>query len=129
MEKSKVYFADFRTKANGDSLITKLKRLIKQAGIADLEMDGKFVAIKMHFGELGNLAFLRPNYARAVVDVVKERADAPTLLTATRCILEAERMRWSIYTVHGRTDSHHSPWDVPYSLATDSKVPTRWRYR
>ena len=71
MEKSKVYFADFRTKANGDSLIIKLKKLIKRAGIADLELDGKFVAIKMHFGELGNLAFLRPNYARAVVYCIR----------------------------------------------------------
>lgn len=74
-----MYFADFRTKANGDSLIIKLKKLIKRAGIADLELDGKFVAIKMHFGELGNLAFLRPNYARAVVDVVKELGGRPYL--------------------------------------------------
>ena len=29
-------------------------------------MDGKFVAIKMHFGELGNISYLRPNYAKAV---------------------------------------------------------------
>ena len=34
-------------------------------------MDGKFVAIKMHFGELGNLSFLRPNYAGAVLILVK----------------------------------------------------------
>ncbi|MFR2149209.1 MAG: hypothetical protein ACLS7Z_00685 [Christensenellales bacterium] len=39
-----------------------------------MDMDGKLVAIKMHFGELGNISFLRPNYARAVVDVVKELA-------------------------------------------------------
>ena len=55
MEKSKVYFTDFHTIAFGDSLPTKLKKLIKKAGIADLDMDGKFVAIKMHFGELGNI--------------------------------------------------------------------------
>ena len=63
MEKSKVYFTDFHTIAFGDSLPTKLKKLIKKAGIADLDMDGKFVAIKMHFGELGNISYLRPNYA------------------------------------------------------------------
>ena len=79
METSKVYFTDFRTKANGDSLPTKLKKLIKRAGIAELELDGKFVAIKMHFGELGNLSYLRPNYARAVVDVVKELGGKPFL--------------------------------------------------
>lgn len=79
MKPAKVYFTDFRTKANGDSLPTKLKKLIKCAGIAELELEGKFVAIKMHFGELGNLSYLRPNYARAVVDIVKELGGKPFL--------------------------------------------------
>ena len=79
MEVSKVYFTDFHTEAYGDGLPTKLKKLLKRAGIQDLELEGKFVAIKMHFGELGNLSFLRPNYARAVVDVVKELGGKPFL--------------------------------------------------
>ena len=79
MEKAKVYFTDFRTIANGDGLAMKLKKLIRKAGIGDIDMDGKFVAIKMHFGELGNLSFLRPNYARAVADVVKELGGKPFL--------------------------------------------------
>ena len=79
MSVSKVYFTDFHTEAFGDGLPTKLQKLIKKAGIADLDLDGKFVAIKMHFGELGNISFLRPNYARAVVDVVKELGGKPFL--------------------------------------------------
>lgn len=79
MQKSKVYFTDFHTQAFGDGLPTKLKKLIKLAGIQDLNLDGKFVAIKMHFGELGNISYLRPNYARAVVDVVKELGGRPFL--------------------------------------------------
>ena len=51
MEKSKVWFSDFHTVAFGDSLPVKLQKLIKKAGIGDIDMDGKFVAIKMHFGE------------------------------------------------------------------------------
>lgn len=78
MEKAKVYYTDFRAKI-GEGLPTKLKRLIKAAGIGDIDMDGKFIAVKMHFGELGNLSFLRPNYARAVVDVVKEFGGVPFL--------------------------------------------------
>ena len=78
MEKSKVYYTDFRTKL-GEGLPTKLKRLIKKAGIEDIDMNQKFVAIKMHFGELGNLSFLRPNYAKAVADVVKEMGGLPFL--------------------------------------------------
>ena len=79
MGKSKVYYTDFRTIAFGDGLPTKLKKLIKKAGIADLDMEGKFVAIKLHFCELGNISYLRPNYARAVVDVVKELGGKPFL--------------------------------------------------
>ena len=71
MEKSKVFFTDFRTNI-GTGLPTKLQRLLKKAGMQNIDMEGKFVAIKMHFGELGNISYLRPNYARAVVDLVKE---------------------------------------------------------
>ena len=77
-ERSKVYFTDFRTRLDY-SLTMKLQKLIRKAGIADIDMDGKFVAIKMHFGELGNLAYLRPNYAKAVADVVKDLGGKPFL--------------------------------------------------
>lgn len=79
MAKSKVYFTDFHTVMYGDGTPVKLKKLIKAAGIGDIDFDGKFVAIKMHFGEKGNMSFLRPNYARAVVDIVKELGGKPFL--------------------------------------------------
>ncbi len=78
MEKSKVYFTDMHTH-NSISLPDKLKKLIKKAGIGTIDMEDKFVAIKIHFGEPGNLAFLRPNFAKAVVDVVKEQKGLPFL--------------------------------------------------
>ena len=65
--------------AFGDGLPTKLKKLIKKAGIGQIDMDGKFAAIKLHFGELGNISYLRPNYAKAVADVVKELGGKPFL--------------------------------------------------
>ena len=75
---SKVYFTDFRCRPD-EGPTHKLKRLVKAAGIGQIDMDGKFVAIKMHFGELGNMTFLRPNYAKAVADVVKELGGKPFL--------------------------------------------------
>ena len=57
MEGSTVYFTDFRCPV-GTSLTEKLRRLCLAAGIRNIDMDGRFVAIKMHFGELGNLAYL-----------------------------------------------------------------------
>ena len=79
MERAKVFYTDFRTSAYGESMPAKLKRLARRAGMADIDMDGKFVAIKMHFGELGNISYLRPNYAKAVVDLVKELGGKPFL--------------------------------------------------
>lgn len=79
MEKARVYFTDFRTPYGGDTMPGKLKKLIRKAGIDQLNLDGQFVAIKIHFGELGNVSYLRPNYARAVVDVVKELGGKPFL--------------------------------------------------
>ena len=76
MEPSKVYFCDLHTHL-GDGLPNKLKRLIKAAGIGQIDFENKFVAIKMHLGEPGNLSYLRPNYARAVVDVVRELGGKP----------------------------------------------------
>lgn len=78
MEKSKVYFTDFRTK-EGVGLPQKLKKLLIKAGFKDIDLDNKFVAIKIHFGELGNIAYLRPNYAKAVADLVKESGGKPFL--------------------------------------------------
>ena len=78
MEKSKVYYTSMRTGFD-NGLLDKLKRLIKKAGIENIDFDGKYTAIKMHFGEPGNLAFLRPNYAKVVADTVKELGGKPFL--------------------------------------------------
>ncbi|HIX66047.1 MAG TPA: DUF362 domain-containing protein [Candidatus Anaerotruncus excrementipullorum] len=78
MEKAKVYFTDMRTTFE-ENLPQKLTRLLKTAGIGQIDFRGKFVAIKIHFGELGNLAFLRPNYAKVVADLVKQLGGRPFL--------------------------------------------------
>ena len=78
MSRPKVYFTDMRCKL-GDSLPSKLDRLVRAAGIGSMDMDRKFVAIKMHFGELGNLAYLKPNYAKVIADIVKEKGGMPFL--------------------------------------------------
>ena len=79
MHKSQVYFCDMRTAAGGMSLPQKLANLIKRANIAKIDMKNKFVAIKMHFGEPGNLAYLRPQFPKAVADVIKELGGRPFL--------------------------------------------------
>ena len=80
MKKAAVYFTDFRVQSESDiSILDKLKKLLETAGMKSMDLDGKFTAVKIHFGESGNLAFLRPNYARAVVDLLKAMGARPFL--------------------------------------------------
>ncbi|MDR2354286.1 MAG: DUF362 domain-containing protein [Deltaproteobacteria bacterium] len=66
---TKVYFTNMRCKL-GDSLLFKLQRLMVKAEFESIDFKKKFVAIKIHFGEPGNLAFLRPNFAKTVADKI-----------------------------------------------------------
>ena len=89
MEKSKVYFTSFKTSFT-ENLMQKLARLVKTAGIENIDFQDHYAAIKIHFGEYGNLAFLRPNYAKVIADIVKEQGgkafltDCNTLYVGSR---------------------------------------------
>lgn len=78
MEKANVYWCDLRA-LPGTNLLMKLNKLVRVAGIGNIDFEKKMVAIKIHFGEPGNLSYLRPNYAKAVVDVVKSLGGMPFL--------------------------------------------------
>ena len=90
MDASKIYFTDMRVKA-GESLLVKMDRLIQKAGIKEIDFSQKYVAIKIHFGEPGNLAFLRPNFAKTLADRIKKLGGMPfltdcnTLYPGRRC--------------------------------------------
>ena len=78
MDTSDVYFTNMRTKV-GESLLVKMERLIGKAGIKNIDFAQKYTAIKIHFGEPGNLAFLRPNFAKTVADYIKKLGGMPFL--------------------------------------------------
>lgn len=78
MTASKVYFTSFHTTLQ-ENLQQKLSRLLLTAGMDQIDFENKYVAIKMHFGEPGNLAYLRPNYARTVADLVRQLGGKPFL--------------------------------------------------
>lgn len=78
MGASKVYYTNFKTTAH-ENLLQKLRRLCITAGMKDIDFTDRYAAIKIHFGEYGNLAFLRPNYAKVVADIVKEQGGKPFL--------------------------------------------------
>jgi len=78
MSQSKVFFTDFRTHSKYSQL-EKLRKLMRAAGMEDIDFDGKFTAIKLTFGEPGNLTYLRPNWAKVVADEVRRLGGRPFL--------------------------------------------------
>jgi len=74
----KVFFTDMRA-AKGQSLLSKLEKLVISSGILDGIEAGNLTAVKLHFGERGNLAFIRPQYIRKLVDMIKEKGGKPFL--------------------------------------------------
>jgi uncharacterized protein len=89
MPKSKVYFTNLRSKAS-QSLLKKLEILVKKAGIEKIDFDHKITAIKIHFGEPGNMAYLRPNYAAQIVKLVNSKG-AISFLTDCNTLYNGRR--------------------------------------
>lgn len=77
---SKVYFTSMRTYPGGLDILQKLDKLITVGGLGDIDIKDKYVAIKMHFGEVGNIAHLRPAFARVVANAVKRLGGKPYLV-------------------------------------------------
>lgn len=76
---SKVYFTNLRAKPSGLNILQKLDQLARKAGIKNIDFNRRFTALKLHFGEPGNIAYLRPNYAKVIADLVKEFGGKPFL--------------------------------------------------
>ena len=75
---SKVFFTDMRAKP-GRNLLDKLSTLIRRAGIEQIDFKDKFTAVKIHFGEPGNLSFIRANYAAKLIQFLLEKQAKPFL--------------------------------------------------
>ena len=73
MAVSNVYYTNMRTTLT-ENLLQKLERLVKKAGMMDIDFNNKYTAIKIHFGEPGNLAYLRANYSKVLVDLIRSQS-------------------------------------------------------
>ena len=87
--KSTVFFSNLKV-GSGKNLLDKLDALLDHADLKEKIREKDLVAIKLHFGEKGNTAFVRPIFLRRVVDRVKQckgkpfLTDTNTLYTGTR---------------------------------------------
>lgn len=78
---SKVYFIDMRATIK-ENFIVKIGRLMEAAGLSTVIEARDLTAVKLHFGELGNAAFIRPVYIRKVVEAIKKAGGMPFLTDA-----------------------------------------------
>ena len=107
--KSKVYFSNLRARP-GFNLLQKLERLITKAGIDSIDFKDKFAAIKIHFGEPGNLAYLRPNYSKVVADHIKTLGGKPFL---TDCnTLYVGRRKNALDHIESAYENGYSPFST-----------------
>jgi uncharacterized Fe-S center protein len=87
--KSKVYFIDLRATPK-ENLVGKVGRLVDTAGLSETVKKRDLVAVKLHFGELGNTAFIRPVFIRKIIERIK-RADGTPFLTDTNTLYSGSR--------------------------------------
>ncbi len=80
---SKVYYMDDRATGLQDSLVAKTLALFDKAGFGEIIRPKDVVAIKMHMGEWNNTAYLRPVYARALVDKIRGLGGVPFVTDTT----------------------------------------------
>jgi hypothetical protein len=74
-----VWFADLRGDAKR-SILARLELLLTRAGIEEKVARKHLVAVKLHFGELGNTAYVRPVYVRRVVERLRRTGAKPFLV-------------------------------------------------
>ncbi len=80
---SKVFYMDARSTLPQESLVAKMLTVFEAAGFDRIIKPRDMVAIKVHCGEWNNTNYLRPVYARAIADRVKELGGRPFVCDTT----------------------------------------------
>ena len=80
---SKVFFMDAHSESTETSLVSKMLTVFDAAELDRIVKPNDVVAIKVHCGEWNNTAYLKPVYARALADRVKELGGRPFVCDTT----------------------------------------------
>lgn len=87
---SKVYFSNFRSTNIKENKISKIKNLFEKAEFNNFIKENDLTAVKTHFGERGNDAFINPIFIRQIVDKIKEAKGKP-FITDTNTLYKGYR--------------------------------------
>jgi uncharacterized Fe-S center protein len=105
--RSAVFFADLKVGFR-KTLFDKLETLLDHADLTGKIREKDLVAIKLHFGEKGNTAFVRPIFLRKIVDRIKQGKGKPFLTDTNTLYTGARSEAISHLTTaheHGFTES------------------------
>jgi uncharacterized Fe-S center protein len=113
--KSDVFFADL--KSGGKTTLERLDALLDRTDLKRKIKERDLVAIKLHFGEKGNTAFIRPIFLRRIVDRVKQCQGRP-FLTDTNTLYRGMRQEATSHldTAH-QNGFAYSVVDAPILIA------------
>ena len=116
MKTSAVYFADLRTKAS-ENLMDKVKRLLEAVDITNRVKERALVALKLHFGDAGNTAYVRPVFLRKIVDIIKEVGGRPFLTDANTLYVGSRSHSVDHLTTAIRNGFTYAVVDAPLIIA------------
>jgi len=88
--KSPVYFTPFANNTSESVAAQKITHLIRSANLKSCFQENDFVAIKLHFGEIGNRNTISPRFVRYFVDLIKQH-NANAFLTDTCVLYKSQR--------------------------------------
>lgn len=86
---STVYFTDMRT-GHKENLFDKISKLLDCCELEKVISDNDLTAVKLHFGEKGNHAFVRPVFIRRIVEKIRKAGGKP-FLTDSSTLYPGER--------------------------------------
>ncbi len=110
---ARVYFAKF-TSGSDPKTVRKLSRqLLEQISAAEkIELEGE-IPLKVHFGEKGNVTFIRPENFDGVIDFLQERGIRSRFIETT-ALYGGQRYRQDL---HLRTAAEHGFTRLPVLVA------------
>jgi len=74
---SHVWFFEY---SQGKNALDGIQSLLSKSGFESMIPKGEAAAIKLHMGELGNIRYTRPVFARKLVDIVRSKGGKPFLI-------------------------------------------------
>ena len=115
-----VYFTDMRTEP-GKNLLYKFEKLLLKGGLDKYDFENKFVALKVHFGEPGNLAYIRPNFISVLTEMIKKKGGIP-FLTDSNTLYSGKRANAADHLVSSiRNGFSYSVTGAPVIIADGLK--------